>query len=320
MSPRKPAPAAQPEPTENETTSPAIEEVTPPTYADGVPAVFQAIHYVQGRFSSVGLAKNRQNEQQKYKFRGIDDVYNSLATYLVEAKLVILPRVLTRGVDERTTKQGGLLIYTCISAEYDFYSTVDGSKVTIGPFYGEAMDSADKSTNKAMSAAYKYLCLQTFCIPTEGDNDADATTHEPAPKQAPAQRQAPAPRQAPRQELPPQQRTEYETDESTTPPTRRPQRDTGPKATVTFHIQAIKAATNSQELRAAFGLAWKQYESQNGPQEITDAQQRFKDIYNARRDELIQASDETQLPLPVEGGQPPDERQEGEENIWPDGA
>lgn len=30
-----------------------------------------------------------------------------------------------------------------------------------------------------MSAAYKYACLQTFCIPTEGDNDADVTTPEP---------------------------------------------------------------------------------------------------------------------------------------------
>jgi hypothetical protein len=39
------------------------------------------------------------------------------------------------------------------------------------------MDSGDKATNKAMSAAFKYACLQAFCIPTEGDNDADATTH-----------------------------------------------------------------------------------------------------------------------------------------------
>jgi hypothetical protein len=42
------------------------------------------------------------------------------------------------------------------------------------------MDSADKATNKAMSAAYKYACLQTFCIPTEGDNDADS--HHPEVK------------------------------------------------------------------------------------------------------------------------------------------
>ena len=30
-----------------------------------------------------------------------------------------------------------------------------------------------------MSAAYKYAAFLTFCIPTEGDNDADATTPEP---------------------------------------------------------------------------------------------------------------------------------------------
>jgi hypothetical protein len=42
------------------------------------------------------------------------------------------------------------------------------------------MDSGDKASNKAMSAAYKYAAFQAFCIPTEGDNDADATTHEVA--------------------------------------------------------------------------------------------------------------------------------------------
>jgi hypothetical protein len=45
------------------------------------------------------------------------------------------------------------------------------------------MDSADKATNKAMSAAYKYAAMMVFCIPTEGDNDADAVTHEVAPRQ-----------------------------------------------------------------------------------------------------------------------------------------
>ena len=29
-----------------------------------------------------------------------------------------------------------------------------------------------------MSAAYKYAAMQAFCIPTEGDNDADAHTPE----------------------------------------------------------------------------------------------------------------------------------------------
>ena len=58
-------------------------------------------------------------------------------------------------------------------------SAEDGSKTT-ARMIGEAMDSGDKATNKAMSAAYKYAAFQTFAIPTEGTPDADAETHEVA--------------------------------------------------------------------------------------------------------------------------------------------
>ena len=66
-----------------------------------------------------------------------------------------------------------------VEAEFDFVSAEDGSRHTVKTF-GEAMDSGDKATNKAMSAAYKYAAFQAFSIPTEGDNDADAQTHEVA--------------------------------------------------------------------------------------------------------------------------------------------
>lgn len=128
-----------------------------------------------------GISKARNNQQQGYKFRGIDDVYNALAPILAQHELVILPRVLAREVTERTTSKGGVLFYVTVEVEFDFVAASDGSKHTIKTF-GEAMDSADKATNKAMSAAYKYACMQAFCIPTEGDNDADAHTHEIAPK------------------------------------------------------------------------------------------------------------------------------------------
>jgi hypothetical protein len=65
--------------------------------------------------------------------------------------------------------------------EFDLVSAEDGSKHTICTV-GEAFDSGDKSMNKAMSAAYKYAAFQAFAIPTEGDNDADASTHEVKPK------------------------------------------------------------------------------------------------------------------------------------------
>ena len=154
----------------------------PATHA--VPHVYQAIASVMAKLAVEGIGKDRKNEQQGYKFRGIDDVYNALAPILSEQGLCILPQVKSREVIERQTRNGGTLFYVNVDVDFHFVSVRDGSTHIVS-MPGEAMDSADKATNKAMSAAYKYACLQAFCIPTEGDNDADGTTHQVAPKQAP---------------------------------------------------------------------------------------------------------------------------------------
>ena len=142
--------------------------------------VYQLISEVSAEMAKEGISKNNKNQTQGYKFRGIDDIYNALAPIMSRVGLVVLPRVLSRECIERQTKTGGALFYTTVEMEFDFVSSFDGSKHVVKTF-GEAMDSADKSTNKAMSAAYKYACMQSFCIPTEGDNDADAVTHSVEP-------------------------------------------------------------------------------------------------------------------------------------------
>ncbi len=149
--------------------------------------VYQAICAVAKDMASEGISKGRKNQQQGYAFRGIDDVYNALAPRLASHGLVILPRMIGRTVTERETAKGGVLFYVVVEAEFDFVSANDGSRHTIKT-YGEAMDSGDKATNKAMSAAYKYAAMQAFCIPTQGDNDADLHTHDVAPKRKEAPR------------------------------------------------------------------------------------------------------------------------------------
>ncbi len=140
--------------------------------------VYKAINSITEELAKEGIKKENKNLQQGYMFRGIDDIYNTLAQLLAKYKLCIIPNILERIQEERQTAKGGTLFYTTVKAQYNIVSSVDGS-IHTAIVYGEAMDSADKSTNKAMSAAYKYLCLQTFCIPTEGDNDADKTTPDP---------------------------------------------------------------------------------------------------------------------------------------------
>lgn len=148
-------------------------------------SVYKAINAVQSDLAREGITKDRKNAQQGYSFRGIDDVFNAVSPLLAKHGLCILPRFIERECVERQTKNGGALFYVTVTAEFDFVAATDGSKHTVRS-YGEAMDSADKATNKAMSAAYKYACMQAFAIPTEGDNDADAHTPQPAPRPAPS--------------------------------------------------------------------------------------------------------------------------------------
>lgn len=151
----------------------------------GTMKVYEAISRVTKSLAQDGISKARKNQQQGYNFRGIDDVYNALSAALSSNGLCMLPRILSRVCEERTTAKGSALFYVTVEAEFDLVCAEDGSKHVIRTF-GEAMDSADKATNKAMSAAYKYAAMQAFCIPTEGDNDADSTTHEVAAKPQPA--------------------------------------------------------------------------------------------------------------------------------------
>lgn len=147
------------------------------------PKVYAAICGVMQDIGKTGITKDRKNQQQGYSFRGIDDVYNELNGLLAKHGLAILPHVVSTEHVERQTKSGGALFYARLVVDFKIVCTDDGSSDTVRTV-GEAMDSADKSSNKAMSAAYKYAAMMLFCIPTEADNDPDATTYEVAARPA----------------------------------------------------------------------------------------------------------------------------------------
>jgi len=144
-----------------------------------VSGVYRAIQAVRAEVIRVGVGKTRRNQQQGYPYRGIDDFLQALAGPLDANHLLILPRMVERTQQERATARGGTLFYTTVKAEFDFISEEDGTMHTVAT-YGEAMDTADKATNKAMSAAWKYAAILTFNIPLEGVPDADDTTPPPS--------------------------------------------------------------------------------------------------------------------------------------------
>lgn len=126
------------------------------------------------------VEKTRRNQQQGYQFRGVDDVMGAFHAPLAKHGVFFVPDVLETEQTERQTKAGGLLIYTRLKVAYTFYAP-DGSCVR-AVVVGEAMDSGDKSSNKAMSAALKYALLQIFCVPVEEQDDADNFSPQPQPQ------------------------------------------------------------------------------------------------------------------------------------------
>lgn len=138
--------------------------------------IFETINAVMEEVGAVG--KNSRNEQQKYMYRGIDDVMNALNPAFTKHKLLMVPEVVSQKREERQTANGKNIIYSVLSVKYTFYAEDGSSIYTIVP--GEGMDSGDKASNKAMSSAFKYACFQTFCIPTEEMKDPDAETPPPS--------------------------------------------------------------------------------------------------------------------------------------------
>lgn len=132
--------------------------------------------------SEVGaIEKTRKNTQGSgYNFRGIDDVYFVMQPLLAKHGVFYSPMVVSETREQRESKSGGTLIYTILRVEFTFYAD-DGSSFKCCTV-GEAMDSGDKSSNKAMSAALKYALLQVFCIPTAEDKDTENHTHEVGPR------------------------------------------------------------------------------------------------------------------------------------------
>ncbi|MGI9338349.1 MAG: ERF family protein [Gammaproteobacteria bacterium] len=122
------------------------------------------------------LGKDQNNRQQGFKYRGIDDCYNALHGLMADAGVFTTSEILDAKREERTTQKGGVLAFVTLTIQYTFHA-MDGSTVQT-MVVGEAMDSGDKASNKAMAVAHKYALLQAFLVPTEEQKDPDEETHE----------------------------------------------------------------------------------------------------------------------------------------------
>ena len=143
---------------------------------NATPLIYKKIIEVMADINAIG--KDRRNQQQGFQFRGIDDVMNELHSSLAKCGVFVLPKVLEETRTTGKTSRGGDMFYTRLKINFGFYAE-DGSHVD-AVVIGEAMDTGDKASNKALSIGLKYAMLQVFCIPTEDEKDPDAVSPQPA--------------------------------------------------------------------------------------------------------------------------------------------
>lgn len=139
------------------------------------PKIYGAI---AGVIADVGaVAKDKVNKQQGFKYRSVDDVFNALHPALAKNKVFIVPRIIEQNREVvGTTKNGTKMTLAICKIKFTFYAE-DGSYIE-AVIIGEGLDTGDKATNKAMAVAYKYVCFQVFCIPTEEMTDPDSERPE----------------------------------------------------------------------------------------------------------------------------------------------
>lgn len=132
------------------------------------PAVYAAFAAAMTEVEKI--AKLGENKRQGFNFRGIDDTMNAVGPVFREHGLFIIPEVVDKQVDHAATNAGKRMTTVHLQVRYTIAHKDGSSFAGIAP--GEANDTSDKSTAKAMSVALRTFLLQSMLIPT-GDPDPD---------------------------------------------------------------------------------------------------------------------------------------------------
>lgn len=133
--------------------------------------VYQRVLGIMSEINYIEKGSAKVNGQ--YRFVSHDAVTAKLHPLFVKWGIVAIPSV------EEMTQEGNR---TRVKLSIVFRSTdspaVDGFSII---YYGYGVDNGDKGPGKAISYAYKYALLKTFCLETGDDPDNDANaSFEPA--------------------------------------------------------------------------------------------------------------------------------------------
>ncbi len=147
------------------------------------------------------IGKDEENEQQRFKFRGMETVAMKIHKAIKDHALSIVLEEVVEHVTEPVVVRGKTWTRAKVRVRYRVGTDYDPTGF-VGGSCGEGLDGADKATGKALTFAYKSFLVQSLLIAAgHEDGDADSpfggegidTTGDIHTKPEPDNRRAPAP-------------------------------------------------------------------------------------------------------------------------------
>lgn len=143
---------------------------------------------------------------ESYTYRSVDQIQAAAHPHLAARGIVILPEVVRVEREERTARSGSGLHVCHLTVKFTFRGPAGDEAVAVTQ--GEAQDSGDKATNKAMTAAFKAALSLVLNVPSveTARSDPDHTASPPGDDRAqarPARQAQRRPSGQPRAEAPP---------------------------------------------------------------------------------------------------------------------
>jgi hypothetical protein len=113
------------------------------------------------------VAKGEKTVNGQYRFVSHDSVTAKIHPLLVKHGVIIIPTVVEcKQEGNRTQVKLDVIFRNAENASDHFYVT----------HFGFGVDNGDKGIGKAVSYAFKYALLKTFCLETGEDPDQDANS------------------------------------------------------------------------------------------------------------------------------------------------
>ena len=137
--------------------------------------IYEALGNIQEYLLHNPIEKSKYNSFSKYNYRGIDDVYASLAKPLTENKVVtnFLPDLKVR----TRMSEDGKTSYSLLKGTLRFLSLEDGSFIDTA-YVGQSKSTQGRDLEAAKSFAYRDALIQFFCVPFEHTVEPEAVGDE----------------------------------------------------------------------------------------------------------------------------------------------